>query len=112
MPSKEGEDVMKQYELGRKQSVLAPFVKIADINPSTTSFTDQDLTGSVAYLYRVRAVCSSGNSSQPSNMDLAATVSFTDNPIMAGVMIIKAQHINELPVAVNAVRATAGVSQA
>lgn len=100
------------YELDRRQSLSAPFIKIADIASSTTSFTDQNLTGAVAYLYRVRAIDSSGNSSPPSNVDLATTMSFTDNPLIAGGTIIKAQHINELRVAVNAVRATAGLPQA
>ena len=45
-------------------------------------------------------------------MDLATAVSFTDNPLMSAVTIIKAQHMNELRVAVNAVRETAGLSQA
>ena len=38
-------------------------------------------------------------------------MSFTDNPVTAGVTIIKAQHINELRTAVNAVRVTAGLGQ-
>jgi hypothetical protein len=97
------------YELDRKQSLSAPFVKIADIAPSTTSFTDQNLPGPVAYLYQVRAVISSGCSSQPSNTDLATTTSFTDNPLLARITVIKAEHINELRVAVNAVRVTAGL---
>jgi photosystem II stability/assembly factor-like uncharacterized protein len=97
------------YELDRKQSISAPFIKLADIPPSTTSFTDLSVSNSVAYLYQVRAVGSSGNSSQPSNMDLATTMSFTDNPLMAGATVIKAQHIDELRAAVNAVRAAAGL---
>ncbi|MGA9767576.1 MAG: galactose oxidase-like domain-containing protein [Blastocatellia bacterium] len=99
------------YELDRRQSISAPFIKIADVAPSATSYTDLNVTGSVAYLYQVRAACSSGSSSQPSNSDLATTMSFTDNPLMAGVTVVKAQHLNELRVVVNAVRATAGLPQ-
>lgn len=99
------------YELDRKQSVSAAFIKIADINNPVTNYTDQSVTSSVAYLYRVRAVCPSGSSSQPSNMDLATTISFTNDPLTAGVTI-KAQYIDELRIAVNAVRATAGLAQA
>jgi hypothetical protein len=100
------------YELDRKQSFSAPFIKIANVPASATSFSDQNLYGSVAYLYQVRAVNASGNSSPPSNMDLATTMSFTDNPLQARVTVIKAQHINELRVAVNAVRATADLPPA
>lgn len=101
------------YELQRSQSVAGPFSTIA--SPSTTNFTDTNatgLTGSVAYLYRVRAVDAQGNASSFSNIDLATTMSFTDNPLVAGSTVIKAQHINELRVAVNAVRATAELPQA
>ena len=100
------------YELDRKQSISAAFIKIADVSASATSYTDLSVTGSVAYLYRVRAVCSSGSSSPSSNLDLATTMSFTDGALIAKATAIKAQHINELRSAVNAVRATAGLAQA
>jgi len=99
------------YEVDRRQSISAPWIKIADVPHPNTSYTDLNVTSSVAYLYQVRAVIS-GCSSQPSNTDLGTTMSFTDNPLMSAVTIIKAQHINELRVAVNAVRETAGLSQA
>jgi hypothetical protein len=46
------------------------------------------------------------------SLDNAASISFTDDPLIAGVTNIKAQHINELRAAVNAVRAKAGLAQA
>lgn len=101
------------YELQRSQSVSGPFSTIA--SPSTTNFTDTNQTGltnSVAYLYQVRAVDAQGNASPFSNIDLATTMSYTDDPLVAGSTVIKAQHITELRVAVNAVRATAGLQQA
>lgn len=100
------------YEVDRKQSFSAQFVKIADVAGSITNYTDLSVTGSVGYLYQVRAVCSSGGSSPPSNMDLATTMSFTDDPLTVGVTVVKAQHINELRTAVNAVRDTASLAQA
>ena len=100
------------YELDRKQSISASFVKIANIANNTTSYTDLSVASTVGYLYQVRAVCSSGSSSPGSNMDLATTMSFTDSPLTVGVTAIKAQHFNELRAAVNAVRATAGLAQA
>jgi hypothetical protein len=99
------------YEVYRTQSILVPFTKIADVAHPATSYMDQNVTGSVGYLYQVRVVNSPGCPSPPSNTDLATTMSFTDNPLLAGVTVVKAQHISELRVAVNAVRATAGLLQ-
>jgi hypothetical protein len=45
-------------------------------------------------------------------VDLATTIRFTDDPLTAGVTDVKAQHINEVRAAVNAVRLTAGLAQA
>lgn len=101
------------YELQRSQSVAGPFSTIA--SPSTTNFTDTNATGlggSVAYLYRVRAVDAQGNVSSFSNIDHATTMSYTDDPLVAASTVIKAQHINELRVAVNAVRTAAVLPQA
>lgn len=95
-----------RYEVERSQNISGPFTTVG--TPSTTQFSDINLVNSVAYIYRVRAV-RSGNSSLPSNIDLATAVSFTDKPLIAGVTVVKAQHIDELRVAVNAVRATAGL---
>ena len=50
-----------------------------------------------------------GNPSEFSNIDLATTMSFTDSPLVPGVSVIKAQQMNELRVAVNAVRDTAAL---
>lgn len=97
------------YELQRSQSFSGTYTTLSP-NPVTTSFTDLTVTGLVAYLYRVRAVDAQGNMSSFSNIDLATTISFTDDPLIAGVTVIRAQHINELRVAVNAVRTTAGLT--
>jgi hypothetical protein len=99
------------YELDRKQSFSAQFVRIANITGST-SYQDLSVAGPVAYLYRVRAVCSGGTSSQPSNIDLATAISFSDDPLIAAATTVKAAHINQLRTAVNAVRVTAGLAQA
>lgn len=100
------------YELERSQSIFGPFTRIGEF--TTTSFTDSNitgLTGQTAYLYRVRAVDSQNIASGYSNIDLATTMSFTDNPLVAGGTIVKAQHINELRTAVNAARTAAGLPQ-
>jgi hypothetical protein len=61
-----------------------------------------------AYLYEVRAVGSSSNRSAYSNYDLATTVIFTDDPIVAGATVVKAKHLTELRIAVTAVSSLAG----
>ena len=100
------------YELQRSQSIFGPYTLVG-LFP-TTNFTDSNITGLApltGYLYRVRAVDAQNIPSDFSNIDLATTMSFTDNPLVAGTTVIRAQHINELRTAVNAVRATAGFPQ-
>lgn len=75
----------------------------------TTSFSDAASPG-VAYLYRVRAVNAAGSSAD-SPADLATTVMFNDDPLVGGVRV-QAVHLAELRIAVNAVRAQAGLSSA
>jgi len=48
----------------------------------------------------------------PSNSDLATTIVFTDDPVVATSTIIKAVHVTELRTAVNAIRAAAGLPPA
>ncbi len=98
------------YEVERKQTAAGSFVFVA--NAPSNTFTDTTVSAGAAYLYRVRAVEPSGVRSGPSNMALGAAVSFTDNPLVAGVTAVKAQHFTELRQAVNAVRAIAGLSAA
>jgi hypothetical protein len=95
------------YVLERKQTIRLAFAQIAEIDGSATSYLDSSVTGGTAYLYRIRAACPSGSLSSPSNVDLATAMNFTDDPLVAEVTGIKAQHINELRAGVNAVRATA-----
>jgi hypothetical protein len=79
-------------------------------NPTTNSFTDNGVVGNATYLYRVRAVDASGACpSEFSNIDLATTIIFTDDPLVAQSTIIKANHVSQLRLAVNAVRAAAGM---
>ena len=77
---------------------------------TATSFTDTGASPNTAYLYKVRAINAGG--SADSAPDLAMTVIFTDDPLVAGSTIIKAVHLAELRTAVNAVRALAGLAAA
>lgn len=74
---------------------------------SGTSFNDSGRTANTAYLYKVRAV--SGVESGDSNRDLATTVIFTDDPLVAGSTRIRVVHITQLRTAVNAVRTLASL---
>jgi hypothetical protein len=74
-----------------------------------TSISDGGLTANTTYLYTVRAVGNSGPS-DPSPVDAATTVLFTDDPLLAGATIVKAAHVNELRTGVNAMRRAANLS--
>jgi IPT/TIG domain-containing protein/fibronectin type III domain protein len=92
------------YEIARSSSGMSFSV----IGSSTsTTFTDS-VSSSTSYLYEVRAVDGSGNRSAFSNMDLATTVIFTDDPLVPQSTVAKAVHVTELRTAVNAVRTLAG----
>jgi hypothetical protein len=73
--------------------------------PSSTTFTDTTALAGQAYLYRARATAPS-QTSGPSNVDLATTIVFTDDPLLA-LMLIKSVHLTEARQAVDAVRALA-----
>jgi hypothetical protein len=74
--------------------------------PSLT-FNDGGRTANTAYLYKVRAV--NGGESIDSNIDLATTVIFTDDPLTGGSTGLKAIHVTQLRTAVNAVRTLAAL---
>ncbi len=99
------------YTVERAQSVSGPF---APLSPATTDtvFTDTTAFTNTAYLYRVKATFTGGGSSPYSNVDLATTVAFSDDPIQAGSTVVRAAHLLELRGAVDAVRALAGLGGA
>jgi hypothetical protein len=81
-------------------------------SPMASPYVDNGATASApvvntAYLYKVRAVDGSGNRSVYSNVDLATTVLFTDDPLVAGTTVVKALHLTQLRTAVLAVRTLA-----
>lgn len=99
------------YVVERTQNVGSSYVPLTP-NPTTTGFTDGTAGAGVSYLYRVKAVFAGGASSGYSNTDLATTVIFTDDPLVAGVTTIKAQHLAELRQAVGAMRDLANLQAA
>ena len=78
---------------------------------TSLSYTDSVVSPNTAHLYKVRAV-TSGLASHDSNIDLATTVIFTDDPLVAQTTTVKGVHLTEMRTAVNAVRALAGLSAA
>lgn len=95
------------YEVVRRQ----PGGMFALLGSTTgVSFNDLTVTGNKAYLYMVRAIDGSNNRSADSNADLATTVIFTDDPLVAQITTVKASHVSELRAAVGAVRNLANLS--
>lgn len=91
------------YEVARSTNGSA-YVALG--NTSMLTYTDNTASAAVAYLYKVRAVApGTGAYSAP---DLATTVIFTDPVIAQFSTTLKAAHVSELRVAVNAVRTLAG----
>lgn len=76
---------------------------------ATYELIDSGAEAGKAYLYKVVAV-KAGVSSAFSNPDLATTVVFTDDPLTAGSITVKAAHMTQLQTAANAVRTAAGLS--
>src|SRR5205814_7443965 len=93
------------YDVYRKSGGVA-YARVATV--AATSYTDTSVSPNTSYLYFVRAT-NTGGASTDSNVDIATTVIFTDDPLTKGI-VVKAVHLAELRTAVNAVRALAGLS--
>lgn len=76
--------------------------------PVAATFNDTGVSANKAYEYKVKAVVS-GVPSADSNVDLATTIVFTDEPLLAGASVKRA-HVEEQRLAVSAVRALAALS--
>ncbi len=77
---------------------------------AATSANDSALTANTSYLYKVRANLSGGGGSTAfSAIDPATTINFTDTPLNAGTPT-KTTHFSQLRIAVNAMRASAGLA--
>ena len=103
------------YKVERRETISGEYVVVSDFVTSDT-FVDT-VTPDRAYLYRVRAADAAGRPSPPSNADLATSVAFSDDPLVshgpaAAGTTIRADHLNELRRAVNAVRSLAALAPA
>ena len=95
------------YEIYRTANINTAYSFVT----STASLSSGDATVSpnTTYLYKVRAVA--GNNVSEFSADLATTRPFTD-PVLSVGSAIKAVHITELRIAVNAMRAAANLTPA
>jgi hypothetical protein len=96
------------YRVYRKSAGL-DFTSLGSTN--MTSWNDTPVATNAFYLYRVVAE-EGANQSDPSNSDLATTMAFTDDPVVAGATPIRSVHITQLRTAVAAVRSLAGLPAA
>ena len=98
------------YQVERATHLGGTFT-ILNSNVSATSYPDNSVMSITAYLYRVRAVDANGNVSAGSNVDLATAITFDDDPFPNPPTLteVRAQHILQLRLAVNAVRETANL---
>lgn len=76
---------------------------VVNANVSGTTFNDATAVSGNAYLYRVRSADANGNTSPQSNVDLATTIMFSDDPLQSQTPV-QADHIRQLRTAINAVR--------
>ena len=90
------------YEVERSSSVNGPFFFRA--NTASTTYADNSVSNQQAYLYRVRAITSTGVPSAPSNMALGTAISFEFSSLTN--QFIKAQHFYDVRTAINAVRSS------
>ncbi len=95
-----------QYEIARKCSA-ADFATL--ITTASTNYTDPGVSSGAACLYKVRAIDAFSRYSPYTAADAATTFSFTDDPAIAGATPVKAVHMTELRLAVNALRTIAGL---
>jgi hypothetical protein len=92
------------YAIERSESMSGPFKNLDIITANT--FNDIGVTAQKAYVYRVRALDGfTGEMSNPSNMAVGTAISFEFSSLLG--QTIKARHIHDLRVAVNAVRRVA-----
>jgi hypothetical protein len=80
--------------------------------PTASPVTIGLLTPDTTYLYKIRAVKSTGVTSGDSAIDPATTILFTDDPIVPGATTATAAHINDLRRGVTAMRASVNIAAA
>jgi len=82
---------------------------VVDLHTAAANASLSGLAEPVCYAVRVRAVGASGQRSNWSNRDIATSIVFTNDPLIAGVIPVRSAHMSELRAAVGAVRSAAGL---
>jgi len=97
-----------RYEIRRGDGAM--FATI----PSLTSLNDGPggLQMSTGYRYEVRAVDNNGISSPWSTPDITVTMTFTDDPVLSNLTVIRGVHLGQLRQAIDAHRVAAGLPPA
>lgn len=95
-----------QYQIARA-SAGSPFAVV--LTTSGTSISDT-VTAGKTFIYKVRALDPEDGASLHSAPDVATTIFFTTDPLVAGTTRANAIHLTELRTAVNAMRAAVGLT--
>lgn len=93
-----------QFQVWRGNSLLT--------TTGLLNFTDNTVSAGTSYVYKVRALDAASRPSSYSTPDVATTIVFTDDPVVAATTAIKATHVTQLRTAVNAMRTAAGLGAA
>ncbi len=97
------------YEVQRSANAIA-YVTVG--TPAGNAFTDSSAVADSSFLYRVAARDAGAITGPYGAPDLATTVIFTDEPLIAGSTAVKTLHMNQLRTAVNAMRTLARLGTA
>jgi hypothetical protein len=95
-----------QYEIIR---ATGPTTPSSLVTLPGTSYTDNPVSPATVYIYRVRAFSADLTPGAYSTPDIATTVIFTDDPLVAQSTVVQGVHITELRNAVNLVRTASGL---
>jgi uncharacterized repeat protein (TIGR01451 family) len=97
-----------KYAVFRSTSINGPWTEITQV--SALAYLDGGLTPYTTYVYKVQSIDGNGQRSAFSTIDPATTLVFNDDPLNTGTLI-KAAHLQQLRVAVQAMRAAANLPQ-
>lgn len=98
------------YTIERSTNVTASFQFLTNVSGAATLYNDDSVSNLHSYLYRVRAVTSTGVTSVPSNMAMGTAIAFQFANLQG--QEIRKQHFYDARTAVNAVRAVANLPAA
>lgn len=98
------------YRVERTPNLLTPYTVVG--SPSANGFRDTGVSRGSTFLYRVRAMDSSGSLSPPGAAAMATAFTFLDGLIVANVTRVQAAHVNELRLAIAGVRRAAALPPA